>query len=73
MSARPRFTRQQVLCLAILEQCKPAGVDVPTLARIMRVSESSADRTASSLVRRGRVEVWLGGVGIERTHYSAVR
>lgn len=72
MSAAKRYTRQQVLCMAILEQCAPAGVDLSTLARIMQVSESSADRTASSLVRRGKVEAWLGGVGIERTHYSKV-
>jgi DNA-binding MarR family transcriptional regulator len=64
------MTANQRAMLALLGSEPRRGFDASELARRLGTSTHGAARTAASLVRRGYVDRFVGGVGIQRVHWQ---
>lgn len=64
------MTTQQRAALDVL-RAEDRGYDADELARRLDTSPEGAARTAASLVRRGLVGRFRGGVGRQRVHWYA--
>lgn len=73
----PRLSDKQQALLDALQSEPPnrsgsyRGYDLAELSRITGSPPEGLSRTASSLIKRGLVVRFVGGVGRQRVHYSA--
>lgn len=67
------LTERQRRVLDVLRSQPNAGFDLASLSERVGTSPEGAARTASSLVRRGLVVRFVGGVGPQRVHYQDAR
>ena len=65
-----RLTHAQQHLLDTLWTAPNRGFDCDELARLTETTPQGAARTASSLVRRGLVDRFVGGVGPQRVHFQ---
>ena len=67
-----KLTEKQSRALALLNSEPGRGFDLAELARRLNAPPNGLSRTLGSLIDRGLVERYRGGVGRTRMHYQAV-